>query len=490
MTLKELLDAEIEYCRDHIEYFVETYCHIEDKDSEDIVQPFNLWPMQREALISLYEHRLNVVLKARQLGMTWVSLAIACHLIVCYPGRTVMMLSRTEEDAKELVRRLTFMLENMPELCRKEGKNGFIGPTYKATTLSIEIIHPGGSSSFCRAFPAASGAGRGYSGDLVILDEWAFQQYAEEIWTSIYPVVNRPYGGKVIGVSTIERGTLFEQIVLEHEERGFNLVFLPWYASPHRTQEWYDNTHKALGDKVLQEYPATIEEALTIPGGAFFPEYKKEVHVKHVDLGNVNRYISIDFGLDMFAAYWIAVDEKSHAHVYREIHEPNHTISSACELLKRYFSDDEEIYLILGPHDMWNRESTTGKVRADIFAENGIILTRTTKDLAAGCAAMKEWLKIGPSGPKMTFEDCPNLQNSLGKVQKDKKRPDIYAKEPHALTHSLDALRGFCVYWTNPAEIKDRSVRRKWTPDMIEDYNNANEKDREYLLKKYGPRSL
>lgn len=489
MNPRELREQELEYCKGNIDYFVETYCHIEDKESAEVVQPFTLWPMQRDLLFSLYEHKLNVVLKARQLGVTWLALAIAAHLLVTTEGRTVVAISRTEEDSKELTRRLAFILRNMPELVAEEREQkAFDGPVFKATTLSIEIKHKG-ATSYWKAFPSAAGAGRGFSADILILDEWAFQQYAEEIWASIFPVVNRPYGGKVIGVSTIERGTLFENIVMNHEDNGFNLQFLPWYADPRRTQDWYDKTLKALGEvKMVAEYPATIEEALSTPGGSYFPEVKMSIHGRDEPFTDeVLRYISFDYGLDMFACHWYAMDARGNVRIYREICEPNLTISQACEMIKKQ-SGDEEIEMILAPHDMFNRESVTGKSRSDIFAEYGVPLTRVSKDFEAGCAAMKEYLRVDEltGRPKLTIRNAPVLMDSLMRIQKDKNRPKVYAKQPHELTHAVDALRGFCVFWVNGPEIINNRRTTVWTSDMMEDFQNANPKDREMLLRKYG----
>ena len=106
--------------------------------------------------------------------------------------------------------------------------------------------------------------GRSFTADLIVIDEWAFQQFAREIWASAFPVVNRPEGGRVIGLSTIKRGTLFEEI-FTGRGNGFHKLFLPWSADPRRDKAWYRRTLAALGrDRTLQEYPASVEEALTV----------------------------------------------------------------------------------------------------------------------------------------------------------------------------------------------------------------------------------
>lgn len=113
--------AEAEFCRENPVYFVETYCHIEDKDAAELIVPFRLWDGQRRALEEFSHYRLNVVLKARQLGFTWLALCEGARLVVLSAGRTVVGLSRSEDEAKELVRRLGVILRYMPEFVAEEG---------------------------------------------------------------------------------------------------------------------------------------------------------------------------------------------------------------------------------------------------------------------------------------------------------------------------------------------------------------------------------
>lgn len=490
MSPKELRQCEIDYCQGDILYYIKSYVHIEDKDAEELIQPFNLWPDQEMTVLSLMEHRLNVLLKARQLGFTWLVLSIASHLLICWTGRTVIMLSRTEDEAKELIRRLAVILRYMPLIVEyNDVPVGWDGPIFKATALQLEIYFPDGPVSTAKAFPSSPGAVRSFTADLLIFDEWAFQQFAAEIWASAYPAINRPTGGRFFGISTIERGSKFEEIFTD-PDNGFNKIFIPWYADPRRDEKWYEDTKRALGDKMTQEYPATIEEALEVPGGAFFPEVTAKTHITtKYPQGNVRNYVCIDYGLDMFSAHWVAVDEKNKAIVYREYDAPDKTIGQASDILLS-LSKEEYIDLWLAPPDLWNRDQITGKSRALTFAEYGVNLTKTLNKLEDGCSAMKEWLlPVGDDNKAslMFLEGAaPNLYRCLQKIQKDKRRPNIYAKEPHDLTHDVDSLRCFCVYWTAPAEARGTKGKRKWTPDMYEDYENASEEDKIFLLRKYG----
>ncbi len=491
LTARELREIELKYCRENPVYFVETYVHIEDKSAAELIQPFKLWDAQKQALQELVDNRMNVILKARQLGITWLALAESARLMMCWTGRTVVAISRAEEEAKELVRRTAVILRNMPEFIREEGNvpQGWSGATFKASSLEITINHPEAPESKFKAFLSSPSAARGFTADLIILDEWAFQQFAEEIWASIFPVMNRPTSGRVIGLSTIKRGTLFEEI-FTNPDNGFHKIFLPWSADPTRDKAWYTRTLGALGeDMTLQEYPATIDEALLVPGGQFFPEVKKETHVRDDDFftDKVRRYIAIDYGLDMFSAHWIAINKHGRARVYREYDAPNTIIPAAAQIALD-LSQGEEIEAVLAPPDLWSRDQQTGKSRASLFEDAGLTLTKVSNDFPAGCAAMKNWLQVVDGEAYLTFQrnKCPNLYKNLQKILKDEKRPDVYAKEPHSLTHDPDSLRYFCVWWTSPAEIFNEYKRAKWEQDQYEDYDNATPAEQETLLKKWG----
>ncbi len=491
MSIQDLREKEITYCRGNIEYFIDTYGHIEDKDADELIQPFRMWKEQREALKSISAHRWNVILKARQLGFSWLVLHIAAHTIIS-PGKTVIGLSRTEEEAKELVRRLTMILTYMPELIADKQylPKNWEGAVFSYTSLKITITFPNGQISTFQAFPSSPGVGRSFTANLIIFDEWAFQQFAREIWQGGFPTINRPNGGKVIGLSTIERGSLFEEIFTD-PDNGFNKIFIPWYADPRRDKEWYERTKRALGDLVTAEYPATVEEALMVPGGAFFPEVTKDTHEVDYELqGKVRKYVSIDYGLDMLSAHWINVDINENAQVYREYDSPNMTISQAAEVINQ-ISGSEYIESYLAPPDLWNRRQETGKSVADIFAEKGILLTKTSNDLFNGCVNMKEWLRVPEDGshPRLTFlkDTCPNLIRCLQKIQKDKNKPSVYAKQPHDLTHDVDSLRAFCVWWViAPQADKKKSKKEKWSADLIEDFKHATKEIKELMISQLG----
>lgn len=491
--IEQILRAEFEYCRGDVVYWANNYCVIEDKDSPDIIIPFKGWDAQNQTLRDFDTYRLNLILKARQMGITWISLYYCLHDLIFNLGHTVVALSKTEEDAKELVRRVCVVLENMPEILRAGGL------TWKYTATSVQIADGKLISTF-KAFPASPSAGRSFTGNILLIDEWAFQEFADEIWTSAYPTINRPTGGKVIGLSTIKKGTLFEK--LWNEPNAFHKIFLSVFSDPRRTQEWYESTAKDLGIKVKQEYPRTVEEALSNLGGSFFSEFDYSIHTcePFVIPSDWAIYNTMDYGLDMFAHYKVAIDNEKNAYVFHEIYESGLIISDAsarvkaAELIERDDGTVEKWYpprARLAPPDMWGRNQETGKSRALVFAENGLDLVKSNNDRAAGWMSCKELLKIRmlPDGTRSAklkiFRTCPNLIRTLPLLLVDERRPDDCSKEPHELTHAPDALRYFAIYWTRPNDAQV-TKRVKYRVDILEDYYNASEDERKIIIKRMG----
>lgn len=473
LTIEDFHAVEKERSRRDCSYFIGEYVKIEDRDNKDsVVIPFRLWDRQKHVLLTFLTERLIQVLKARQLGLTWLALAYAAWSMIFKAGFSVIALSKTEDDAFELVRRVVFIIQHLPQ---------WLQPRFDYTKSSLIVYHDNGEPSTFQSFPASQNAGRSFTASLLLLDEWAFQQWAREIWTAAYPSVNRPTGGQVIGLSTIARGSLFEE--LWTEVNGFVKIFLGWDSDPRRTHDWYESTRKQLKDETLSEYPATVEEAFSIPGGAFFSDFRTKIHVKpriETIPSWYERIRVLDYGLDMLACYWLYLDGEGYARVYREFCKPKLVISEAAyEILKLSGANvpatidewnlltqqqkqavaqtqTENITLTYAPPDLFAKSAQTGKPSNEVWLENGLLLIKTRNDFEQGCIATAEWLKPITRKDEQTGEEyttarltmdedaAPQLVRSLLNIQKDKHNPKKYAKEPHELTHSVDAIRYYC----------------------------------------------
>lgn len=223
--------------------------------------------------------------------------------------------------------------------------------------------------------------------------------------------------------------------------------------------------------------------------GQYFGEFDRRIHTcEPFDVPREwRRYISIDYGLDMLAVYWIAVDSGRNCYVYREFCEPNLRISAAAQAILERTPEGEVIYATLAPPDLWNRSQETGKSKALIFGESGLSLTKSNNDREAGWLAIKELLKQDDEGNARLhiFITCPKLIKNLPELLRDPKHPTDTANEPHEITHSPDALRYFAIYWTRPSE-EALPKRVRYHPSILADWKNADADTRRYIEKKYG----
>ena len=167
----------------------------------------------------------------------------------------------------------------------------------------------------------------------------------------------------------------------------------------------------------------------------------------------------MDYGLDMFAGYFIAVDTQGKAYVYKEIYKPNLIISGAAkEILS---AEEKDISVYWAPPDLYNRRQDTGKSVAEIFAEHGILLSKSENNRVQGWYNLKEWLMpYKDESGKLTanlviFETCPNLIRTLPALTFDRTNPNDVATQPHEITHAPDALRYFVAGRPCPAPMPD-----------------------------------
>lgn len=238
----------------------------------------------------------------------------------------------------------------------------------------------------------------------------------------------------------------------EHETRceitGNRRAFIPATV--------YDNDVLMANDpnyvKRLENLPENEKKAFlygdwNIFEGQYFSEFNKKIHVidPFVIPSNWNKFITIDYGLDMLACYWVAIDTYNNAYVYKELYESNLIISDASKRINSM--KDEPITLHYAPPDMWNRRQDTGKSASDIFAEHGLHFIKAVNDRVQGWYNLKEWLKVIEVKNEQTGEmyktsrlkitsNCHNLIRCLPQLQYDAKKPNDVATEPHELTHS------------------------------------------------------
>ncbi len=208
-------------------------------------------------------------------------------------------------------------------------------------------------------------------------------------------------------------------------------------------------------------------------GGSYFPEFRLDTHVcapfRIPD--HWTRYRSIDYGLDMLAVYWIAVDEQGRSWVYREYTRDRLIVQDAARNILDNTLPGEQISVTFAPPDLWSTQKDTGRTMAEIFMTCGVSLQRASNNRVQGHMMIKNLLAPMNDGKPglMIFKSCRQLINDLRDIQADEINPNDCAKEPHELTHTVDSLRYYCVSRTLPGERPAEAAYEE--EDDLEEYD-------------------
>ncbi|XEC97039.1 PBSX family phage terminase large subunit [Paenibacillus tarimensis] len=262
-------------------------------------------------------------------------------------------------------------------------------------------------------------------------------------------------------------------------------------TTTYKCNEWLDDGDRFKIESLEQTNPDRFKVVglgeYGIPGGTFFEEFRRDIHViqPFVLPSNWPRYRVIDYGLDMLACYWIAVDTEGNAYVYKELYESDLIISEAAARMKEMTI--EPITLTYAPPDLWNRRQETGKSASEVFTENGVILVKASNERVQGWLNVKEWLKPYETRDEQTgetiktarlriFNNCVNVIRTLPQVLKDEKNPNDVATEPHELTHAPDSIRYFCSMRTAPARPEPKPPDNSIEARVQRNIKNLNKK--------------
>lgn len=250
---------EIAKCYRSPEYFIDEHVQIYDATKRDWI-PFKLWPEQRQVLRDLEVYKLHVILKARQLGLTWLILAFELWLLKYRPITEAANFSRRDDEAVHLLDdRLKGMYKRLPAWMRE-------GDTFPEDN-SHEWQFNGGS--IARAFPTT--AGDSYTLTFALIDEADLIPDLPKLMSAVKPTIDG--GGWLVLLSRSDKAkpaSRFKAIFRSARlgKTSWYPTFLPWFVRPERTQEWYGRqkadvleTTGSL-DELHEQYPATEEEAL------------------------------------------------------------------------------------------------------------------------------------------------------------------------------------------------------------------------------------
>lgn len=218
----------------------------------------------------------SITLKARQIGWSTSVAFFAARLAMIEPNSKILFLSKGERESKMLLEKVKFGLERLPDW--------MVPLAPHVTRSNMETVEMSNGSAIV-SLPSRNNPARGFTGRLVVVDEWAFLDNGDEAWASIEPVTD--IGGQVIGLSTANGvGNTFHDLWLRAQsgDSSFEPMFYSWRAVPERDDAWYEAKKADMQVWQLhQEYPSAPEEAFIKSGAMVFDgdvlDYVRENHV-------------------------------------------------------------------------------------------------------------------------------------------------------------------------------------------------------------------
>ncbi len=212
-----------------------------------------------QILDALCANRLTVILKARQLGLTWLVLGYALWRVLFYPAATVLLFSRRDDEAVDLLStRLRGMYDRLPAWL-------------KVRSLVTDNDHEWELSNGSRVLAFPTTAGDSYTATLAIVDEADLVPDLDRLMRAVKPTIDG--GGRMILLSRADKSrpqSTFKRLYASAKQQllPWKAVFLPWFVRPERDQAWYEAQKNEILyrtgslDDLHEQYPATDTEAL------------------------------------------------------------------------------------------------------------------------------------------------------------------------------------------------------------------------------------
>jgi hypothetical protein len=239
----KFLEEEYIKCKNDISYFSENYCKILDKDQNRMVN-FELYPFQKTTFKILQKNDKAIILKARQMGITAICVLLSLHSMIFNDNYKIVVVSNRQNTSNDFVTKIKEMFNELPEFLK--GNDEFRVNNQKKFELSS-----GSSIVACSSNPDNA---RSLPSNLIIFDEMAFCNNAEEVWKAVSPTLAK--NGKIIMLSTPNsaNGYFYNYWTLaEKSKNGFIPIKLKYDLHPKYDEKWASDMTQEMGERAFNQ---------------------------------------------------------------------------------------------------------------------------------------------------------------------------------------------------------------------------------------------
>ena len=219
-------------CSQDPEYFLTNYIKVISLD--DGIVPFHPYGFQQKLVHSFHNRRFTICKLPRQSGKSVTVTAYLIHQAIFRDNINIAILANKRETAFELMAKLQTSYENLPKWLQQ----GVLA--WNKGSIELE------NGSRITASSTSSSAVRGFSYNIVMLDEFAFvpTNIADEFFSSVYPTISSGKSTKVIIVSTPNGMNHFYRMWHDAEKgrNSYNAIEAHWSEVPGRDDKWKEET--------------------------------------------------------------------------------------------------------------------------------------------------------------------------------------------------------------------------------------------------------
>ena len=234
---------EIIKCSRSPEYFLEKYIKVISLD--DGLVPFIPYPFQRKLVESFHNNRFTICKLPRQSGKSVTVTAYLIHQAIFRDNINIAILANKRETSYELMAKLQTSYENLPKWLQQ----GILA--WNKGSVELE------NGSRITASSTSSSAVRGFSYNIVMLDEFAFvpTNIADEFFSSVYPTISSGKSTKVIIVSTPNGLNHFYKLWNDADKgrNSYNNIEAHWSEVPGRDARWKEETIANTSEQQFQQ---------------------------------------------------------------------------------------------------------------------------------------------------------------------------------------------------------------------------------------------
>jgi len=460
-------------------YAIETYLETFDKTQEGFV-PFKLFPRQKEIIYAYEDHRMNLVTKPRQAGVSTTTAAYMSVKVAFADvdnPEAILIIANKQELAFEFLAKIKDFLSQMPRWVwgpdyygskENDKKSIFIVESKK------EIKLPNGSR--VKAVATSKDALRGFTPTYLIMDEAAFIDNGAEVFGAALTALGT--GGKATLISTPHGMDALYYKTYEQAKSGknsFNIIEMKWYED----LRYNKDLRWIKGDEIIEESEFTFQSYNRMIANGYKPTsswYEEMCRGMNNDAKMIAQELDVSFigsGGNVIDEEYIEAQQKTNAKdpiiitgtekeiwIWEEPKEGHQYIMGVD--VSRGDGEDYSTIVILDFTTMEQVMEYQGKIQPDLLAQiveeyGELYKAYTVVDITGGMG-VSTVLKLLEIGYKRLHYDSTN-----GKVLARKKELEAMSKNDKTPGFNVNGVRLPMIanfeYKIRSNEVKIRSIR-------------------------------